>query len=66
MIQVAREAESPLLPSDQRLNWRETDPVPIAQFLYDGVDVIDGMICVAGGSDGGYSDKFSRYDPTDH
>ena len=57
------EAESQLLPSDLRLNWRETDPVPIAQFLYDGVDVIDGMIYVAGGSDGGYSNKFSRYDP---
>ena len=25
--------------------------------------MIDGMIYVAGGSDGGYSDQFSRYDP---
>ena len=58
------EFESPLLPSDQRLNWQELNQVPIAQFLYDGVDVIDGMIYVAGGSDGGYSNKFSRYDPT--
>ena len=57
------ELESPLLPSDQRLDWTELNPVPIAQFLYDGVDVIDGKIYVAGGSDGGYSDQFSRYDP---
>jgi len=57
------ELESPLLPGDRRLDWSELAPAPIAQFLYDGVDVIDGKIYAAGGSDGGYSDQFARYDP---
>ena len=50
-------------PKEAQLVWQEKNPLSLARFVYDGVEVIGGKIYVVGGQSTNQLDRLERYDP---